>query len=68
MGFFGMARDETTHQPVPYMESLPDSLVGRPVFVLDPMLATGGSMVPHRRAPDPPRRRRRDDPLRAVRA
>lgn len=45
MGFDGMARDETTHQPVPYMESLPDSLVGRPVFVLDPMLATGGSMV-----------------------
>ena len=45
MGFVGMARDETTHEPVPYMESLPDSLVGRPVFVLDPMLATGGSMV-----------------------
>ena len=45
MGFVGMARDETTHQPVPYMESLPESLVGRPVFVLDPMLATGGSMV-----------------------
>lgn len=45
MGFVGMTRDETTHQPVPYMESLPDSLVGRPVFVLDPMLATGGSMV-----------------------
>lgn len=45
MGFVGMARDETTHRPVPYMESLPESLVGRPVFVLDPMLATGGSMV-----------------------
>ena len=45
MGFVGMARDETTHLPVPYMESLPESLVGRPVFVLDPMLATGGSMV-----------------------
>jgi len=26
------------------MESLPDSLAGRPVFVLDPMLATGGSL------------------------
>jgi uracil phosphoribosyltransferase len=26
------------------MESLPDDLAGRPVFVLDPMLATGGSM------------------------
>jgi uracil phosphoribosyltransferase len=45
MGFVGLARDEETHQPVPYMESLPDSLEGRPVFVLDPMLATGGSMV-----------------------
>jgi uracil phosphoribosyltransferase len=45
MGFVGVARDEETHRPTPYMESLPESLVGRPVFVLDPMLATGGSMV-----------------------
>ncbi|GAA4710449.1 uracil phosphoribosyltransferase [Pseudonocardia yuanmonensis] len=45
MGFVGVARDEQTHRPTPYMESLPASLVGRPVFVLDPMLATGGSMV-----------------------
>lgn len=45
MGFVGVARDEETHLPTPYMESLPASLVGRPVFVLDPMLATGGSMV-----------------------
>ena len=45
MGFVGLARDETTHRPVPYMESLPDSLAGVPVLVLDPMLATGGSMV-----------------------
>ncbi|MHA6624695.1 uracil phosphoribosyltransferase [Pseudonocardia sichuanensis] len=45
MGFVGLARDEETHLPVPYMESLPESLQGRPVFVLDPMLATGGSMV-----------------------
>jgi uracil phosphoribosyltransferase len=44
VGFVGIARDEVTHQPVPYMESLPESLAGRPVFVLDPMLATGGSM------------------------
>jgi uracil phosphoribosyltransferase len=44
MGFVGLARDEKTHLPVPYMESLPESLAGRPVFVLDPMLATGGSM------------------------
>jgi uracil phosphoribosyltransferase len=45
MGFVGLARDERTHRPVPYMESLPESLHGRPVFVLDPMLATGGSMA-----------------------
>jgi len=45
MGFVGLARDERTLQPTPYMESLPESLAGRPVFVLDPMLATGGSMV-----------------------
>lgn len=45
VGFVGVHRDETTHEPVPYMESLPESLEGRPVFVLDPMLATGGSMV-----------------------
>ncbi len=44
VGFVGMARDEHTHQPVPYMESLPDDLTDVPVCVLDPMLATGGSM------------------------
>ncbi|HEX5142875.1 MAG TPA: uracil phosphoribosyltransferase [Mycobacterium sp.] len=45
VGFVGVARDETTHQPTPYLESLPDDLAGQPVMVLDPMLATGGSMV-----------------------
>jgi uracil phosphoribosyltransferase len=45
MGFVGMSRDEETLLPTPYMESLPESLDGRPVFVLDPMLATGGSMA-----------------------
>ncbi len=44
VGFVGVARDEETHLPVPYMASLPESLADRPVFVLDPMLATGGSM------------------------
>lgn len=44
MGFVGLARDERTLRPTPYMESLPESLAGRPVLVLDPMLATGGSM------------------------
>jgi uracil phosphoribosyltransferase len=45
MGFVGLARDERTHQPAPYMASLPESLAGRPVIVLDPMLATGGSLL-----------------------
>ncbi len=45
MGFVGLARDERTHEPVPYMASLPPSLAGRPVIVLDPMLATGGSLL-----------------------
>lgn len=45
MGFVGLARDEETLEPTPYMESLPADLSERPVFVLDPMLATGGSMA-----------------------
>jgi uracil phosphoribosyltransferase len=44
MGFVGLARDEETFQPRAYMESLPVDLTGRPVIVLDPMLATGGSL------------------------
>ena len=45
IGFIGMARNEETHQPEPYVNKLPESLAGRPVIVLDPMLATGGSLV-----------------------
>lgn len=45
MGFVGLHRDEETFQPRAYMESLPASLADRPVFVLDPMLATGGSLL-----------------------
>src|SRR5918997_1591442 len=45
MGFVGLARNEVTFQPEAYMASLPESLVDREVFVLDPMLATGGSLV-----------------------
>jgi uracil phosphoribosyltransferase len=45
VGFVGVARDEDTAQPVPYLESLPDNLTDRPVMVLDPMVATGGSMT-----------------------
>jgi uracil phosphoribosyltransferase-like protein len=45
VGFVGVARDEETHEPTPYLESLPDDLSTQPVMVLDPMLATGGSMA-----------------------
>ena len=45
VGFIGMARDEETHQPVPYLEALPEDLSGQPVFLVDPMLATGGSLI-----------------------
>ncbi len=45
IGFIGMARNEQTHQPEPYVNKLPESLAGRPVIVLDPMVATGGSLV-----------------------
>ena len=44
MGFVGLARDEHTFEPRAYMESLPADLTGLPVLVLDPMLATGGSL------------------------
>jgi uracil phosphoribosyltransferase len=45
VGFVGVARDEDTAQPVPYLESLPDDLSDLPVMVLDPMVATGGSIT-----------------------
>ncbi|HAP77572.1 MAG TPA: uracil phosphoribosyltransferase [Acidimicrobiaceae bacterium] len=45
VGFIGVARDEETHQPKPYVNKLPESLAGRQVIVLDPMLATGGSLA-----------------------
>jgi uracil phosphoribosyltransferase len=44
MGFVGLARDEETFAPRAYLESLPTDLAGIPVIVLDPMLATGGSL------------------------
>ncbi|MEX5633007.1 uracil phosphoribosyltransferase [Parafrankia sp. FMc2] len=43
--FIGLSRDETTFQPTVYLESVPADLAGRPVFLLDPMLATGGSAL-----------------------
>lgn len=44
VGFLGMLRDEETLQPATYAERLPDDLSDRQCFVLDPMLATGGSL------------------------
>lgn len=45
VGFLGMVRDEQTLQPTIYAERLPDDLANRQCFVLDPMLATGGSLI-----------------------
>lgn len=44
VGYAGMERDETTLQPASYYLKVPP-LAGRPVLLLDPMLATGGSAV-----------------------
>jgi len=45
VGFIGISRDEETFQPKPYVNKLPETLEGRPCIVLDPMLATGGSLA-----------------------
>lgn len=45
VGFLGMIRDDETLQPMTYAERLPTNLSGRQCYVLDPMLATGGSLA-----------------------
>jgi uracil phosphoribosyltransferase len=45
VGHLGLQRDEETHTPRGYFERLPANLADAHVFVLDPMLATGGSAV-----------------------
>jgi uracil phosphoribosyltransferase len=45
VGFLGMIRDEATLQASTYATRLPDDLSGRQCYVLDPMLATGGTLV-----------------------
>lgn len=45
VGFVGVSRNEETFMPSEYLAKLPDSLEHRPVIVLDPMLATGGSLA-----------------------
>ena len=45
VGFLGMVRDETSLLATTYADRLPHDLHDRQVFVLDPMLATGGTLV-----------------------
>ena len=45
VGFIGLKRDEETLEAVTYHQSLPESVAGCEVIVLDPMLATGGSAL-----------------------
>ena len=45
VGHIGLYRDETTHEPHEYYCKLPYSLEERTVYLLDPMLATGGSAI-----------------------
>ena len=45
IGHIGLYRDPDTHQPVEYYCKLPEDIGNRQVFVVDPMLATGGSAV-----------------------
>jgi uracil phosphoribosyltransferase len=45
VGFLGMVRDESTLQASTYAERLPADLSGRQCYVLDPMLATGGTLA-----------------------
>jgi len=44
VGFLGMVRDEESLIAHTYADRLPDDLTGRQVFLLDPMLATGGTL------------------------
>jgi uracil phosphoribosyltransferase len=45
VGFLGMVRDHDTLQPSTYADRIPGDLKGRQVFLLDPMLATGGTLI-----------------------
>jgi uracil phosphoribosyltransferase len=45
VGFLGMARNEETLEATTYAERLPEDLSGRQCYVLDPMLATGGTLA-----------------------
>lgn len=45
VGFLGMVRDEKTLKATTYANRLPDRLDGRQCYILDPMLATGGTLI-----------------------
>jgi len=45
IGHIGIFRDEETLQPVEYFAKFPDGLEKRDIFIVDPMLATGGSAI-----------------------
>jgi len=45
VGHIGMYRDEETLKPVEYLVKLPEDISQRRIFVVDPMLATGGSAI-----------------------
>jgi len=45
VGFLGMVRNEETLEATTYAERLPEDLAGRQCYVLDPMLATGGTLA-----------------------
>ncbi len=45
VGFLGMVRNEETLEASTYATRMPDDLSGRQIYVLDPMLATGGTLV-----------------------
>ena len=45
VGFLGIKRDEETLEPHTYANRLPEDLSGRQVYIIDPMLATGGTLM-----------------------
>ena len=45
VGFLGIKRNEETLEPYTYANRLPDDLSDRQVFIVDPMLATGGTLM-----------------------
>ena len=45
VGHIGMYRDPETHKPVTYYSKLPKDVASRQMIIVDPMLATGGSLI-----------------------